>query len=527
MDSPRPFSDGVTGGSKIDGRYDDEGPQHDVQLTRGFWLFDTPCTQALWQVVVGTDPSRFKGKDRPVEQVSWEDCQTFLDKLNAQLPGLALGLPTETQWEYACRAGTETARYDADLDTIAWYGDNSNGETHDVRQKRPNAWGLYDMLGNVDEWCHDGPRDYKQEAVVDPVGRTDAGADRVIRGGGWLNPARVMQAANRGWRRPGSRFDSLGFRCASSSVRQPGAARATWSESQRQAEPAKTATRIPAVRLLNLQRQPSVTTGLPDGEGFAISTDREQLHFGRITQPPWATEIGRDTYGLWALFEVERVRQRLRWILPGRFLMGAPPEEASQFGLEGPRHEVHLTRGFWLFDTLCTQILWQVVMGENPSRFEEKNRPVEQVSWEDCQAFLSKLNARLPGLALRLPTEAQWEYACRAGTGTARYQEDLDAIAWYVENSNYETHEVGQKRPNAWGLYDMLGNVYEWCHDGHRDYSESVVVDPVGPTDAGAHRVIRGGGWGFPAQFVRAASRVWDPTGIRVGVLGFRGASSG
>src|SRR4029434_1066174 len=113
---------------------------------------------------------------------------------NAQLPGLALGLPTEAQWEYACRAGTETARYDADLDAIAWSGDNSNGDTHDVRQKRLNAWGLYDMLGNIDEWCHDGPRDYKQEAVVDPVEPTEAGADRVIRGGGWHNPARVVQA---------------------------------------------------------------------------------------------------------------------------------------------------------------------------------------------------------------------------------------------------------------------------------------------------------------------------------------------
>src|SRR5438128_6861266 len=99
-----------------DGRYDDEGPQHEVQFTQGVWLFDTPCTQALWQAVMGTDPSEFKGKNRPVESVSWEDSQTFLDKLNAQLPGLALRLPTEAQWEYACRAGTETARYEADLD---------------------------------------------------------------------------------------------------------------------------------------------------------------------------------------------------------------------------------------------------------------------------------------------------------------------------------------------------------------------------------------------------------------------------
>src|SRR6185503_13178891 len=102
------------------GRYSNEGPQHEVELSHGLWLFDTPCTQALWQAVMGRNPSRFKGQNRPVESVSWEDCQTFLDKLNAQLPGLAVRLPTEAQWEYACRAGTETARYAADLDAIAW-----------------------------------------------------------------------------------------------------------------------------------------------------------------------------------------------------------------------------------------------------------------------------------------------------------------------------------------------------------------------------------------------------------------------
>jgi formylglycine-generating enzyme required for sulfatase activity len=149
------------------------------------------------------------------------------------------------------------------------------------------------------------------------------------------------------------------------------------------------------------------------------------------------------------------------------------------------------------------------------------------VSWEECQIFLDRLNAQLPGLALRLPTEAQWEYACRAGTQATRYEARLDAIAWYGANSHNETHEVGQKHPNAWGLYDMLGNVFEWCHDGPRDYEEGVVIDPLGPTDAGADRVLRGGSWGFPAQDVRAASRVWYHPGDRYDDLGFRWASSG
>ena len=126
-------------------------------------------------------------------------------------------------------------------------------------------------------------------------------------------------------------------------------------------------------------------------------------------------------------------------------------------------------------------------------------------------------------LPLVLPTEAQWEYACRAGTQIARYEARIDAIAWYRANSNNETHEVGQKRPNAWGLYDMLGNVWEWCHDGLRTYDRGEVVDPVGPLEAGADRVIRGGSWLDAAQYVRAANRDGD----RPGDLGFRCASPG
>src|SRR5262249_47686517 len=123
----------------------------------GFWVFDTPCTQGLWEAGMGggTNPSSFKGVDHPVEQVSWEGCQGFVGRLKAYLEGLHMGLPSEAQWEYACRARTETARYRENLDEIAWYAGNSGGETHVVKGKAPNEWGLYDMLGNVWEWCAD------------------------------------------------------------------------------------------------------------------------------------------------------------------------------------------------------------------------------------------------------------------------------------------------------------------------------------------------------------------------------------
>ncbi|WP_256868485.1 formylglycine-generating enzyme family protein, partial [Candidatus Entotheonella palauensis] len=510
-----------------EGRFGDEGPQHEVELSRGFWLFDTPCTQALWQAVMDDNPSAFKGEHRPVEQVSWEDCQIFLEEVNRRLPGLELGLPTEAQWEYACRAGTTTARYHGDVDAIAWYGDNSGDETHDVGLKRPNAWGLYDMLGNVYEWCHDGDYDYTSDAAVDPAVSAEAGAYRVIRGGGWFFPAQYVRSAYRDACWPAGRVVFLGFRC-SSSASEPARARVAWGESEQQAERAETTPRRPAARRrLRLQDEPRVATAWPQGPGFRVNTDRDRLYVARITRPPWASEIGRDAYGLWAVLDVDGVRQRLRWIPPGRFWMGSPEDDRDAFDLEKPRHEVLLSRGFWLFDTTCTQALWQVVMGSNPSEFKGENRPVERVRWNDCQHFIERLNQRYTGLDLGLPTEAEWEYACRAGTEGPRYADDLDAIAWYADNSHDNTHDVRKKSANAWGLHDMLGNVLEWCHDDPRNYHRTAAIDPIGSIEAGAYRVIRGGSWDDPARFVRSAHRVASGPADRVGVLGFRCSSSG
>lgn len=510
-----------------EGRYDDEGPRHEVQLTRGFWLFDSPCTQALWQEVMGENPSRFKGANRPVEQVSWDDCQEFIAKLNEQSPGLALRLPSEAEWEYACRARTDTARYADKLDAIAWYDKNSGSETHAVKQKQPNAWGLYDMLGNVLEWCHDGQREYTTARQVDPLGPTTKNARRVLRGGVWDGLAQNVRSAYRIAYDPGVRGDYFGFRCASSGEHQPVSERPTWSAAQRKAEPAQTATRRPPALLLDLSQRSSVTIEMPDDASFSVHTDRDHLQVVRETKPEWASEIGRDQCGLWAAFEVAGVRQQLRWIPPGRFWMGSPDGEEGRSDSEGPRHEVQLTHGFWLFDTPCTQALWQAVMKNNPSRFKSKGnneRPVEQVSWQDCQRFLTALNAQVPGLALTLPSEAEWEYACRAGTTTARYAEDLNAIAWYRER---ETQPVKQKQANAWGLYDMLGNVLEWCHDGQRKYESDIAIDPLGPTTKNAHRVRRGGFWFVYAQLVRSAHRFASAPGLRFDFFGFRCASSG
>ncbi len=173
-----------------------------------------------------TNPSRFKGApERPVENVSWNDIQDFLQRLNASGDGRTYALPTEAQWEYACRAGSTGIYCFGDNETqigeFAWYEANAGGTTHPVGQRQPNDWGLYDMHGNVFEWCQDGPRTYTGDAVVDPFGSLDAGAYRAIRGGYWGYPARYVRAAFRDAYDPGDRYPSFGFRCLSS-AREPG-----------------------------------------------------------------------------------------------------------------------------------------------------------------------------------------------------------------------------------------------------------------------------------------------------------------
>ena len=247
---------------------------------------------------------------------------------------------------------------------------------------------------------------------------------------------------------------------------------------------------------------------------------------------PWAVEWGEDRHGLFMSFAVDDCVQKLRYIPPGRFLMGSPETEVGRFDNEGPQHQVELTQGYWLADTPCTQELWQIVMGDNPSHFQGSARPVEQVSWKDCQVFIKTLNEQVPGLQARLPSEAEWEYACRTGTTGATWigeldlQKDgsaalLDHIAWYSENSGGETKPVRGKAANPWGLYDMLGNVWEWCQDYYGSYKDRACTDPTG-APSGSYRVHRGGSWSSIAQIERAAYRYGNSPGKGNYGLGFR-----
>ena len=211
----------------------------------------------------------------------------------------------------------------------------------------------------------------------------------------------------------------------------------------------------------------------------------------------------------------------------GTFQMGAPDSDTEANDDEKPQHFVTLS-DFYIGETEVTQALWKAVMGSNPSDFLGDNLPVERVSWEDCQAFLTKLNG-MTGQTFRLPTEAEWEYAARGGKKTQGCQysgsNDINLVAWYWDNSGTKTHEVGTKTANELGLFDMSGNVYEWCQDWFGDFSSEAQTNPTGP-ETGSDRVFRGGSWFNTARYCRVSYRCDDSPSVRFNCLGLRLAMS-
>lgn len=208
----------------------------------------------------------------------------------------------------------------------------------------------------------------------------------------------------------------------------------------------------------------------------------------------------------------------------GTFTMGATPEMKDPYDDEKPTHQVTLTNDYYIGKYEVTQALWKAVMGNNPSRFKGDNLPVETVTWNDCQKFISKLN-RITGKKFRLPTEAEWEYAARGGNKSRGYQysgsNNLSDVAWYEDNSDSKTHAVGSKQANELGIYDMSGNVWEWCQDRYGRYSKSSQTNPTGAT-SGSFRVRRGGSWNFTARICRSSYRNESLPSLRNSDLGFR-----
>ena len=470
------------------GRDSDDEPQHPVTMNQGYWLGETTVSQRLWQTVTGNTPSQFKGKQLPVESVSWDDCQQFCQQLNELIPGLTLALPTEAQWEYACRADTQTAYSTGQALTKeqANFGE-MDGKTVVVNSFAPNDWGLLQMHGNVWEWC-------QGEKVTDPKPRDE----QPLRGGSWIGFGRGCRSACRVANGRGVAIGDVGLRVTQVLSSQSYQAR-------ERADP---------------QGRPAAEQGRDKGKASdapASWLDLAEIDNRRRWQqrPPksfpsrWANEWGFDNYGLWQCFIIKGIRCKMRYIPPGSFLMGSPESEAGRFDNE-TQHEVTLTQGFWLGETTVTQQLWQAVMGNNPSRIEGEQLPVETVTWDDCQQFCRQIIELISGLVLTLPTEAQWEYACRAGTETP-FSTGQELTKTEANYDSDKTMAVDAFAPNAWGLKQMHGNVDEWCQDDVEVNSEQRDVRP-----------LRGGSWINSGRICRSAYRCASGRGDASYIVGLR-----
>ena len=449
----------------------DEKPTHSVTLS-SYMIGQTEVTQALWQAVMGNNPSRFTGDSRrPVELVSWNDCQTFLRKLNS-LTGQRFRLPTEAEWEFAARGGVNSRGYKYSgsntLDNVAWYDSNAcdgvgsnspNYGTHPVGTKAANELGIYDMSGNVWEWCSDWYGSYSSSSQTNPQGPS-SGSIRVLRGGSWYDSTRRCRVSCRSFILPDYRYFNDGLRL-----------------------------------VLNI-------------------TDN--------TSPPPPSNTSTDMN---KTFTANGVSFTMVYVQGGTFTMGATSEQGSDaYDWEKPTHSVTLS-SYMIGQTEVTQALWQAVMGNNPSRFTgDSRRPVEEVSWDDCQEFLRKLNS-ITGQKFRLPTEAEWEFAARGGNKSNHYKysgsNTLGNVAWYEDNSGITTHPVGTKAANELGIYDMSGNVWEWCNDWYGNYSSSSQTNPQGPS-SGSYRVLRGGCWSSNTRDCRVSFRLIINPDYRDNGIGLR-----
>ncbi len=526
----------------------EDAPLHQVTITKGYWLARFPTTQAQYEMIaeqagLAPRPSKFEGENRPVERVTWVDAHQWCEALNrresraGRIPeGFEYRLPTEAEWEYACRAGTTTALNNGktltcgdgecpNLNEVAWYDHNSGKETHDVGQKLPNNWGFYDMHGNVEEWCRDWYDEYPLDHVVDPLG-PDYGRYHVCRGGNMGGMAMGCSSSARKGGNPTNRRCYRGFRLALAPIiKATSHQQNPRQEQNEEAENTRPTRPQPSTEEL-MQARAELE------ERLNIAVDFDTAIKGKTS------ELGTRN------FTVEEPKIKMIWCPPATFTMGSPAEESGRTP-EETLHEVTLSKGFWLGMYAITQEEYSIIadcagLRARPANFGGLRRPVETVDWYSVErwckelTYLEMIAGRLPdGYEYRLPTEAEWEYACRAGTSTA-FNHGLDPtnhgeeartyfenVAWYKYNSGYKTHVVGERQPNAWGFCDMHGNIREWCWDWFGDIAEESATDPHGP-EGGEMKVTRGGCYGDYARHCRSAYRgQCEPEGCKAN-LGFR-----
>ena len=470
-----------------------EKPAHKVTLTRDYFIGETMLTQELWTAVMGTTIQEEEAKgsgsknlgygpNYPMYCLSYDDCLHFVKTLSDSV-GLEFRMPTEAEWEYAARGGHLSRGYkypgSNDPHEVAWSIENDpQTMLHPVKQLKPNELGIYDMAGNVWEYIYDFRRTYTEEPQVNPMGDI-SGNKANLRGG--------STAWNSGYNR-------VSFRYASSTILKSD------KSSRRAFRFVLDADRVIGEDNTTYQAYDTICSG----ESYTWN-GKTYTHPGTYTDT--LTNIhGCDsivTLHLEVLpdppitFTVNGVSFKMMRVRAGTFMMGATDDDPDAEADEFPRHEVTLTKDYFIGETEMTQALWQAIMGNNPS--EDKSNPqspVNNVSWDDCQGMIAKLNA-LTGLTFRLPTEAEWEYAARAGYYSRGYiyagSNDIDEVAWY--NKPYNA-SVASLKPNEIGVYDMSGSVYEWCQDWYNpDFyaSPDHRIDPFQAESVDGRRCLRGG----------------------------------
>ena len=532
---------------------DDEKPRHKVTITEGFWLGQTEVTAGAYKRFAAATGRKMPpevdehgqrvnsgwGDDAmPIVNVTWHDARAYCRWAGGRLP-------TEAEWEYAARGGSTRAHY-GPIGEIAWYWDNSGSKPHDVGQKRANGFGLFDMLGNVWEWVNDWyDKDYyKDSPSQDPGGPASEGWP-VLRGGAWMDDGSVTVRVSRRYSFPQDTIgdSDLGFRCVGDVFKASADMTGPTSEST---EPAKESSKAKAPMVGPAPAQGNVSTS----ENIDLLSE-----FGAKEIGPGGVKVGLNPKdGL-----------KYVWIPPGTFMMGCSPGDNECKDDEKPPHRVTITKGFWLGQTEVTVEAYKRFAGttgrqmphevERPPWVVRRGHsvPIDWVTWDDAQAYCRWAGGRLP-------TEAEWEYAARGGSKAARYG-DLDEIAWYADNSGrqrldsarilkedraddeatskeyarrlVENHNgkyaVGQKRANGFGLFDMLGNDWEWANDWYDPnyYQNSPSQDPSGPTSGTTMRSLRGGSWYDSPRTVRVSGRTWSYPNQVSDINGFRCAGEG
>ena len=500
----------------------------------------TEVTQELWQAVMGTNPSYFQGDPkRPVEQVSWDDCQEFIIKLN-EMTGLHFRLPTEAEWEYAACGGhlRQATAYSGgnDINEVAWYkGNIPSQSTQPVGTKSPNELGIHDMNGNVWEWCQDWSDGFDHYEMFSNAGMP-SGTHRMRRGGCWSSTQEncgVMVYAS-SW--PSEKNNRLGLRLVIGG--EDNYPKICFSEEE---ELALTVGESKSVDIKYGWGKYSVK--MPEGISCTISDEKLIVNAIRPTTGTILlcndytgeeAELDVTVYGQES-FAVNGVSFDMAYVSGGEFTMGTINGEVIYPDNLGDPHMVRLTP-YYIGVTEVTQELWKAVMGDNPSYFSPSNgfvenlqRPVETVSWDDCQEFIARLN-ELTGRQFCLPTEAQWEYAARGAKKGHGYtyagSNNFNEVAWCKNNiptqdDIYGTQMVATKAPNELGLYDMSGNVMEWVQDWYGTYLWGDVLNPRGPYE-GTDRVIRSGCWFADAQYCKVVCREHDIPSNKNFVVGLR-----